>query len=294
MVKELLDNSIDAGSTSVRVDIERGGSKLIRVKDNGQGMNRDDCLLSIERHTTSKLRSETELVSIATKGFRGEALASIASVSQLSLLSYDGVSEEGTKVYVEGGSIRNVEPIGMGRGTVVEVRNLFFDVPVRRKFLKSVKVEAGHIEELVSKVALAHPGVGFVYSEDAGSRWTRLPRDQRWSGYASSTLKTYATTWYASITLGRHQASGLRGKTSLHQVRRPIHHHFCQRKACPGPARYRGIKPCLCKFVGEGTVSVSYSISRGSAGQSRRERPSSKDRGPFHSPRGFLTQSCKG
>ncbi len=183
VVKELLDNSIDAGATQVRVDIEKGGSGLIRVKDNGHGMSRDDCLLSIERHTTSKLRSEVELVRIATMGFRGEALASIASVSRLSLLSYDGVTDGGTRVDVEGGSIRNVEPVGMGRGTVVEVRNLFFNVPVRRKFLKGHKVEAGHIEEITGKIALAYPSVGFVYSEDgrvkmdspaSGSTYERL------------------------------------------------------------------------------------------------------------------------
>ncbi len=166
VVKELLDNSIDAGSGSVRIDIEKGGSKLVRVRDDGGGMSRDDCLLCLERHTTSKLTSEQDLVRISTMGFRGEALASIASVSRLTLLSYDGASEEGTQVQMEGGTIRKVEPIGMGRGTVVEVRNLFFNMPVRRKFLKGYKVEAGHIEEFVTNVALAYPGVGFVYSED--------------------------------------------------------------------------------------------------------------------------------
>ncbi|MEW6348827.1 MAG: DNA mismatch repair endonuclease MutL [Thermodesulfobacteriota bacterium] len=166
VVKELLDNSIDAAAGSIRIDIEKGGSKLVRVRDDGCGMSRDDCLLSLERHATSKLTSEADLVRISTLGFRGEALAGIASVSRLTLLSYDGKAEEGTHIRVEGGTIRAVEPIGMGKGTVIEVRDLFFNTPVRRKFLKSHKVEAGHIEEFVTNVVLAFPGVGFVYAED--------------------------------------------------------------------------------------------------------------------------------
>lgn len=170
VVKELVENSIDADATAILVDVENGGKKLIRVKDNGAGMSRDDAFLALERHATSKLHTEKDLVGIATMGFRGEALASIASVSQLRLLTSDGTEPAGTEIVVEGGVLRKSEGIGMPRGSVIEVRNLFFNVPVRRKFLKSPQVEAGHIQELVTRFALAFPSIAFAYREDGRLR----------------------------------------------------------------------------------------------------------------------------
>jgi DNA mismatch repair protein MutL len=166
VVKELIENAIDARASSIRIDIENGGKKLIRVRDNGTGMSRDDSFLALERHATSKLRSEKDLVGIATMGFRGEALASIASVSRLKLLTNDESEEAGTEIVIEGGTLRKSDRVGMGRGTIVEVRNLFFNVPVRRKFLKGTPVEAGHVQELMTRVALAFPSMGLTYTED--------------------------------------------------------------------------------------------------------------------------------
>jgi len=166
VVKELVENSIDAGSTSIQVDIEGGGKKLIRVKDNGAGMSHDDAFLALERHATSKLSSEKDLQNVATLGFRGEALASIASVSRLRLRTNDESDVAGTEIVIEGGVLRKSVQAGMPRGTVIEVANLFYNVPVRRKFLKTVGIEASYIQELVTKIALASISVGFIYSED--------------------------------------------------------------------------------------------------------------------------------
>lgn len=166
VVKELVENSIDAGALSVRVEIENGGKKLIRVRDNGCGMSHDDAFLSLERHATSKLRSEKDLVGVATMGFRGEALASIASVSKLRLVTQDESDPAGTEILIEGGVLRKSDRVGMGRGTLIEVRNLFYNVPVRRKFLKGPGIETAYVQELVTKLALAFPSIGFTYSED--------------------------------------------------------------------------------------------------------------------------------
>jgi DNA mismatch repair protein MutL len=170
VVKELVENSIDAQASFVNIEIENGGRKLIRVRDNGKGMSHDDAFLALERHATSKLLSETDLVGIATMGFRGEALASIASISRLRLLTRDESDTAGTEVLIEGGVLRKSERVGMGIGTSVEVRNLFFNVPVRRKFLKGSGVEAAYIHELAIKLALAFPTVGFSYSEDGRNK----------------------------------------------------------------------------------------------------------------------------
>lgn len=166
VVKELIENSIDAHSSAIRLDVEGGGRKLIRVRDNGGGMSRDDAFLALERHATSKLVSEKDLVGIATMGFRGEALASIASVSKLRLVTRDETDEEGTEILIEGGVLRKSTGIGTAVGTLVEVRNLFYNVPVRAKFLKSPKVEEGYIEDLITKLALAFPSIGFTYSDE--------------------------------------------------------------------------------------------------------------------------------
>jgi len=166
VVKELVENSIDAEASFIQVDIEQGGKKLVRVRDNGTGMSHDEAFLALERHATSKLRTEKDLVGVATMGFRGEALASIASVSRLRLLTSDGLDPAGTEIVIEGGVLRKSERVGMGRGTTIEVRNLFYNVPVRRKFLKGPRIEAGHVQELITKLALAFPKVAFTYRED--------------------------------------------------------------------------------------------------------------------------------
>jgi DNA mismatch repair protein MutL len=166
VVKELVENSIDAESSQISVEIENGGRKLIRIRDNGTGMSHDDAFLALERHATSKLKTEKDLVSVATMGFRGEALASIASVSKLRLVTSDESDTAGSEIVIEGGVLRKSTQIGAGRGTLIEVRNLFYNVPVRRKFLKGSSIEADHIRDLLVRFALAFPAIGFKYSED--------------------------------------------------------------------------------------------------------------------------------
>jgi DNA mismatch repair protein MutL len=157
VVKELLENSLDAGATRIRVEIEAGGRKLIRIVDNGHGMGRDDALLAFERHATSKLRSSDDLLSIATLGFRGEALPSIASVARVSLETRAAEDEVGTLMEIAGGNLLRVEDAGMPEGTTIAVRDLFFNTPARRKFLRAEQTELGHVAALVTHYALAHP-----------------------------------------------------------------------------------------------------------------------------------------
>jgi DNA mismatch repair protein MutL len=161
VVKELLENSIDAGATRIRVEVEGGGRKLIRIADNGHGMVKDDALLAFERHATSKLRTSDDLLSIATLGFRGEALPSIASVSRLTLETRAAEEESGTLVEIAGGNILRVEEAGLPAGTTITIRDLFFNTPARRKFLKSEQTELSHIAALVTHYALAHPAKHF-------------------------------------------------------------------------------------------------------------------------------------
>jgi DNA mismatch repair protein MutL len=157
VVKELLENALDAGANRIRVEVEAGGRKLIRIADDGQGMNRDDALLAFERHATSKLRTADELLSIATLGFRGEALPSIASVARVTLETSTGEDGPGTHLEIAGGKILHVEDAALPRGTTFSVSDLFFNTPARRKFLRAESTELSHVTALVTHYALAHP-----------------------------------------------------------------------------------------------------------------------------------------
>jgi DNA mismatch repair protein MutL len=161
VVKELVENSIDANSTNITVEVEKGGRSLIRVSDNGDGLSREDALLSIERYATSKIFTKDDLFSISTMGFRGEALPSIASVSKFTLTTRKNDSNIGTRIEISGGKVTKVIDTGAPVGTMVEVKNLFFNTPARRKFLKSEKTEAGHIADAVSGMSLGNPEIGF-------------------------------------------------------------------------------------------------------------------------------------
>ena len=162
VVKELLENALDAGAQSIRVEVESGGKRMIRVIDDGTGMAHDDALLAFERHATSKLRTADDLLSIATLGFRGEALPSIAAVSRLLLQTRAAEEEEGTRIEFAGGKLVGVNPEGLPAGTTISVADLFYCVPARRNFLKSETTELGHIASLVTHYALAHPEKQFV------------------------------------------------------------------------------------------------------------------------------------
>jgi DNA mismatch repair protein MutL len=166
VVKEMLENSLDAGATRIKISVEAGGKKLIQITDNGCGMVRDDAMLAFERHATSKIKDAKDLLSVATLGFRGEALPSIASVSRLRLETRAAEEESGTVVEINGGKIARVEEAGLPLGTSITVRDLFFNVPARKKFLKSESTELSHIASLVTHYALAHPDKHFeLHSE---------------------------------------------------------------------------------------------------------------------------------
>jgi len=162
VVKELLENALDAGARSIRIETESGGKRMIRVIDDGTGMNHDDALLAFERHATSKLRTADDLLSISTLGFRGEALPSIASISRLLLETRSAEDEQGTRVEFAGGKLISVKPAGLPAGTSISVADIFYCVPARRKFLKSETTELGHIASLVTHYALAHPDCQFL------------------------------------------------------------------------------------------------------------------------------------
>jgi DNA mismatch repair protein MutL len=161
VVKELLENSLDAGATGLRIDVESGGRRLIRVVDDGCGMLRDDALLAFERHATSKLRDVKDLLAISTLGFRGEALPSIASVSRLLLETRSEEETTGTRIEIAGGKILRCEEAALGRGAAFTVRDLFYNVPARRKFLRTEQTELAHIASLVTHYSLAHPDKTF-------------------------------------------------------------------------------------------------------------------------------------
>jgi DNA mismatch repair protein MutL len=173
VVKELIENALDAQATQVGLDIQGGGRSLVRVSDDGIGMSRDDALLSLERHATSKIRRAEDLAAIATMGFRGEALPSIASVSRFSLTTRERTADspEGTQILVHGGKIIEVKAAGSAPGTTIEVRQLFFNLPARRKFLRSEETETAHIQHYLTLAALAFPEVGFRLQKDGRLVW---------------------------------------------------------------------------------------------------------------------------
>jgi len=159
VVKELVENALDAGATRVDIDLEEGGVRLIRIRDNGGGIAAEQLPLAVSRHATSKIASLDDLESVATLGFRGEALPSIASVSRFTLASRRAEDEHGSALQIEGGKLGEVAPRAHAPGTTVEVRELFYNVPARRKFLRAERTELGHIEEWLRSLALARPDV---------------------------------------------------------------------------------------------------------------------------------------
>jgi DNA mismatch repair protein MutL len=166
VVKELVENSIDAGAREIRVDIDRGGTAMIRVSDDGCGMSREDALLSLERHATSKLRTAGDLASIITLGFRGEAVPSIASVSRFRMVTREKDALAGTEITVDGGTVRDVRDAGGAPGTVIEAKALFYNMPARRKFLRAESTESAHVEHQLRLHALAAPNVRFRLRRD--------------------------------------------------------------------------------------------------------------------------------
>ncbi|HYX29898.1 MAG TPA: DNA mismatch repair endonuclease MutL [Pyrinomonadaceae bacterium] len=166
VAKELVENAIDAGASRIVIDVESGGRRLLKIIDDGEGMTRDDAILAFERHATSKIRSADDLSAIGTLGFRGEALASIASVARVELVTRTDDSSAGTRVIIEGGRMRDVKDAAHPRGTTIGVRDLFFNTPARRKFLRSEATESYHLTNLVTHYALAHPEINFTLTNN--------------------------------------------------------------------------------------------------------------------------------
>src|SRR5271170_6280762 len=175
VVKEMLENSLDAGATRIKISVEAGGKKLIQITDNGCGMVRDDAMLAFERHATSKIKNAEDLLSVATLGFRGEALPSIASVSRLRLETQAAEDPAGTVIEINGGKIARVEEAGLPLGTSITVRDLFFNTPARKKFLKAESTELSHIASLVTHYALAHPEKHFELHSAANAMLVAPP-----------------------------------------------------------------------------------------------------------------------
>src|SRR6187397_652639 len=174
VIKELVENSLDAGARRIAVTVEFGGKKLIRVEDDGEGMEPEDARLAIERHATSKIRRSDDLARIATLGFRGEALPSIASVSHFVLRSRARGAQSGTDVRVNGGTIASVMETGMPEGTSIDVADVFYNLPARRKFLKSDGAESAQVSRVVTQLALCYPEIGFTLTS-AGRKVLQCP-----------------------------------------------------------------------------------------------------------------------
>jgi DNA mismatch repair protein MutL len=177
VVKELVENSIDSGARRVTVEFVGGGSRLLRVSDDGCGMDREDALLSLERHATSKIRTATDLALVATMGFRGEALPSIASVSRFRLATRPHDSDAGTEIRVGGGKIESVSDSGGAPGTTIEVESLFYNLPARKKFLRGEETESAHIIHQMQSLAVAHPGVGMTLVREGRRLWQAAPTE---------------------------------------------------------------------------------------------------------------------
>ena len=208
VVKELVENSLDAGAKKVEVTVERGGRSLIRVTDDGHGMGPEDALLALERHATSKIRDASDLLGIRTFGFRGEALPSIASVSRFTLKTKEADSSEGTEVVIDGGKMIRAGQAGCPNGTSIEVKQLFAHVPGRRKFLRTEETEWGHIEQGIRLTALARPDVSWVLRRDGAVFWQDIAR----SGLEERLTAVFGKEWKASVLPLEVEDGGMRLK----------------------------------------------------------------------------------
>ena len=195
VVKELVENSIDAGATSVKIEVKNGGTTLIKITDNGKGIHPEDMPTAFAPHATSKIKTEDDLANISTLGFRGEALASISSVSKIKMTSATKDSETATCITLEGGKILSVTEAGEPQGTTIEVSDLFFNVPARKKFLKSQRSEEDAISSIVEKFILSNPNVSIKY----------FLNDKEVFNFNASELKNAIFTVYGKNTANNNQ-----------------------------------------------------------------------------------------
>jgi DNA mismatch repair protein MutL len=262
VVKELVENALDAGSTEIRVDVTAGGRKRMTVSDNGCGMNRDDALLSIEQHATSKIRDVTDIERIATLGFRGEALPAIASVSRFRLVTCRRDEAAGTELLISGGKIQDVREIGCPAGTLVEVRDLFFNVPARRKFLRAAETELAHIRSGFIVHAIAHPAVGMSLTID-GREAYRLP-DR--SALENRLRELFGSAYFVNLRPAEDRCRGVRvtgyvGLPAVHRSDRDEQYVFVNGRPTGAPLIHHAIRegyhtllpagrhPCVFLFI---------------------------------------------
>jgi DNA mismatch repair protein MutL len=242
VVKELVENSLDAEARRVTVTIKNGGRSLINVADDGFGMGRDDALLALERHATSKISKAEDLQSITTLGFRGEAIPSIAAVSRFTLTSRERGTLSGTQIEMAGGKILSVTDVGAAEGTVVEVRNLFFNLPARRKFLRSIPTEAAHIEHIVTLCALAHPNVAFKLAVDGREVFNLAPTNDLLGRlrelYGAQLVQELVAV---ELTRGGVRVTGFVGKPGVSRADRRQQHLFINQR----PVESKGINYAL-------------------------------------------------
>jgi DNA mismatch repair protein MutL len=242
VVKELVENSLDAEAKRITVTIKNGGRSLVNVADDGFGMSRDDALLALERHATSKISRAEDLHSITSLGFRGEAIPSIAAVSRFTLASRERGTLSGTQIEMAGGKILSVADVGAAEGTVIEMRNLFFNLPARRKFLRSIPTETAHIEHIVTLCALAHPNVAFTLVVDGREVFNLAPTN----GLSGRLRELYGAQLVeellaVELATGDVRVTGFIGKPGVSRADRRQQHLFINQR----PVESKGINYAL-------------------------------------------------
>lgn len=260
VVKELVENAVDAGARRIDVLVRSGGTALIKVVDDGCGMAREDAVLSLERHATSKLRTSADLAAITTMGFRGEALPSIASVSRFTLTTRETGALTGTQVTVDGGRLLGVSDAGEAPGTHIEVRNLFYNVPARRKFLRAENTEFSHIEQQVRVQALAHPEIAFSLTRDDRLVF-HLPGNaglrERITGLAGVEVAEQMLEVPQQKVRGV-TVSGFIGKPGVHRSSRAMLFTFLNRRPVESPVFNYALRGAYAESLPRGTWPVAF------------------------------------
>jgi len=259
VMKELIENAIDARATQIDVEIIRSGRQLIAITDNGVGMSRDQALLSIERHATSKIRSEADIEQITTLGFRGEALSSISSVSRFTLITRFKEELSGTEIQVVGGKLLSVEDIGAPVGTRIEVRNLFFNVPARRKFLRAEQTELAHIRQLFLVHALAYPTIGMSLKIDERLVY-QLPtngtiKDRIGELYPAGFLEKLLPIQFDT---GEYRLTGFAGLPQTGRKNRQDQYIFINGRSATAPVVYHALNEAYYSFIQKGNYPAIF------------------------------------
>ncbi len=258
VVKELVENALDANATRIEIEIRLGGKSSIRITDNGYGMSRDDALLALERHATSKITRAEDLMAIATFGFRGEALPSIAAVSRFRLVTRETDALAGSEIEISGGKIQNVRDVGCPPGTTIEVRNLFFNLPARKKFLRSDQTELAHLHHVCLLQALSRPQVAFRFVDDARVVFDLAPatnlRGRLRELYSADFVADLLPLDYQSDTL---RVSGFVGRAGVSRANRSDQHVFVNDR----PVESRGINFALMEGYHTALMKGRYPVA---------------------------------